>query len=68
MEWHPPLLCLSYLRQAYEIYHLVFKSSLSVLKKQRKKNVLPEDAADSKPLTVLINQSEGGQKRPKRFY
>jgi hypothetical protein len=34
----------------------------------KKTNVLPEDAADSKTLTVLINQSEGGQKRRKRFY
>jgi len=30
--------------------------------------VLPEDVADSKALTVLINQSGGGQNRRKRFY
>jgi hypothetical protein len=29
--------------------------------------VLPEDAADSKALTVLINQYEGGQKEAKDF-
>jgi hypothetical protein len=38
-----------------------------VLKKQKKKNVLTEDAADNKALTVLINQSEGGQKGRKNF-
>jgi len=30
--------------------------------------VLPEDDADSIAPTVLINKSEGGQKKRKRFY
>jgi len=28
---------------------------------ETKKSVLPEDAAGSKALTILVNQSEGGQ-------
>jgi hypothetical protein len=35
--------------------------------KKKKTNVLSEDAADNKALTVLINQSDGGQKDAKDF-